>query len=118
MHKLADEVLKWKNKKCFEHMVTYATTPPLLPETFENSHGMRFWQADVLGTLGDNYNVSNWTEASKLFRRSGKKIMRLCEAALKQDKQEVSAILIEVANIEERAYKMLEDVEHTSIKGY
>jgi len=49
-------------------------------------HGMRLWQADVLNALGNKYNVVNWTEASILFRRSGKKIMQLCEAALKQDK--------------------------------
>ena len=48
IRKLSKEIFEWDNKKCFEHMVTYATTPPLLPETFENSHGMRFWQADVL----------------------------------------------------------------------
>ena len=111
MRKLADEIFEWNNAKCFEHMVTYATAPPLLPETFENSHGMRFWQADVLNTLGDKYSVSNWTEASVLFRLSGQKIMRLCEAALKQDKQGVSDILIEIANIEERAYGMIKDVE-------
>jgi len=111
MRKLADEIFEWDNKKCFEHMVTYATTPPLLPETFENSHGMRFWQADVLKTLGDKYTVSNWTEASILFRQSGKKIMKLCEAALKQDKQEVSDILVEIADVEEQAYRMLKNVK-------
>ncbi len=42
MRKLAEENMKWDNKKCFEHLATYATTPPLLPRTFENSHGMRF----------------------------------------------------------------------------
>jgi len=73
MRKLADEIFEWDNKKCFEHMVTYATTPPLLPKTFENSHGMRFWQADVLKTLGDKHKITNWTEASTLFRRSGEK---------------------------------------------
>jgi hypothetical protein len=77
MRKLADEILEWDNKKCFEHMVTYATTPPLLPKTFENSHGMRFWQADVLKALGNKYSESAWTEASTLFRRSGEKIKKL-----------------------------------------
>ena len=108
MRKLAEEILEWDNKKCFEHMVTYATTPPLLPKTFENSHGMRFWQADVLNALGRKYGVSNWTEASTLFRRSGEKIMKLCQAALKQDKQEISNNLLEIAEIEERAYRLLE----------
>jgi len=111
MRKLANEIFEWDNKKCFEHMVTYATTPPLLPKTFENSHGMRFWQADVLDTLGGKYNINNWTEAAILFKRSGEKIMKLCETAIKQDKEKVSSILIEIADIEEQAYRLLKDVE-------
>lgn len=110
MRKLADEIFDWDNKKCFEHMVTYATTPPLLPKSFENSHGMRFWQADVLKILGEKYKVKNWVDASMLFRESGKEIMRLCEAALKQDKERVSKILLVTAEIEERAYKLLKQV--------
>jgi hypothetical protein len=111
MRKLADEIFEWNNRKCFEHMTTYATTPPLLPTTFENSHGMRFWQANVLKTLGDKYNISKWTEASTLFSQSGEKIMKLCKATLEQDKQEISNTLAEIADIEERAYKLLKDVE-------
>jgi hypothetical protein len=107
MHKLADDILEWDNKKCFEHMVTYATTPPLLPKTFENSHGMRSWQAQVLNLLGNKYDVSVWTEASTLFRQSGEKIKKLCEAALVQNGQEASIILLEIAEIEEQAYRLL-----------
>jgi hypothetical protein len=110
MHKLADEIFEWQNKKCFEHMVTYATTPPLLPTTYENSHGMRFWQASILNELGNKYSISSWTEASTLFRRSGERIMKLCEAALKQDKQLVANILMEISGLEERAYRLLRDV--------
>jgi hypothetical protein len=109
MRKLADEIFEWNNSKCFEHMATYATAPPLPPKTFENSHGMRFWQADVLSALGNKYNVRSWTEASKLFRRSGEEIMKLCKAALEQDKQRVSEDLTVVAEIEERAYKLFKD---------
>jgi len=111
MRKLSKEIFSWNNQKCFEHMVTYGTTPPLLPETFENSHGMRFWQADVLKTLGDKYDVSNWSQASILFRQSGENVKKICEAALKQCRQEVSEILGEVADIEEQAYNMLKDVK-------
>jgi hypothetical protein len=109
MRRLVDEISEWNNRKCFEHMATYATTPPLLPKTFENSHGMRFWQAQVLNALGTRYGVSKWTEASKLFEKSGQKIMKLCEAALKQDKQGVSGILTEIADVEESAYKLLKE---------
>jgi len=110
MRKLAREILEWNNKKCFEHMATYATTPPLLPTSFENSHGMRLWQANVLNALGNKYKVSQWTEASNLFRTSGEKIKTLCEAALKQDKPKISKTLMEIAETEERAYKLLKDV--------
>ena len=107
MRKLAKEILEWDNRKCFEHMVTYATTPPLLPRTFENSHGMRFWQAHVLKVLGSKYGVNSWIETSTLFKQSGKKIVTLCEEALKQNRQEASNILLEIADIEEQAYRLL-----------
>lgn len=107
MRKLAKEILEWDNRKCFEHMVTYATTPPLLPKTFENSRGMRFWQAQVLKVLGGKYDVSSWIETSTLFKQSGEKIMTLCEEALKQNRQEASNILLEIADIEEQAYRLL-----------
>lgn len=110
MRKLAKEIFEWSNRKCFEHMVTYATTPPLLPRTFENSHGMRFWQAKVLDALGNKYKVNKWIEASSLFRRSGEEIMKLCEAALEQDRQRISRNLVKIADIEEQAYAMLRDV--------
>jgi hypothetical protein len=107
MRKLAKEIPEWANTKCFEHMITYATTPPLLPKTFENSHGMRFWQANVLKALGNKYAVGEWTEASTLFRQSGEKIITLCEAASQQRKHKAANILIEIADIEEQAFSML-----------
>lgn len=70
---------------------------------------MRFWQADVLDKLGDKYRLSNWTEASTLFRRSGTVIMELCKAALNQKKQQASDFLLEIAGIEGQAYGLLED---------
>ncbi len=107
MQKAAKEVLEWDNKKCFEHLVAYATTPPMLPRTYENSNGMRFRQADVLSLLGDRYSIAKWTEASKMFRKSGENIIRLCEAAMKQNRKEVSDRLLEVAEIEDEAYRLL-----------
>lgn len=109
MRRLADEILRWNDRKYFEHMVTYATTPPLLPKTFEHSDGMRLWQANVLEALGRKHDVRVWTEASALFRRSGETIMKLCEAALQQKTQEASSRLLEIAEIEEQAYGLLID---------
>jgi hypothetical protein len=111
MRRLAEEIPEWKVKKCFEHMVTYATTPPMLPVTFENSHGMRFWQADVLETLGKKYRVDCWIEASKLFRQSGEEIIELCKQALEQNGQRASEVLSRIADIEERAYRTIRDVK-------
>jgi hypothetical protein len=110
MRKLAKEIFEWNNKKCFEHMATYATAPPLLPTSFENSHGMRLWQASLLRTLGTRYKIDQWNEASKLFKASGEKIKTLCEAALKQDKPRISKTLLEIADNEERAYRLLRNV--------
>jgi hypothetical protein len=107
MRRLAEEILEWDNKKCFEHMATYATTPPMLPKTYENSHGMRFWQADVLNTLGRKYGVDEWVEASTLFRRSGEEIIDLSKASLEQDRQQISEDLTKIADIEEKAYESL-----------
>lgn len=105
IRKLAVEIIMWDNKKCFEHMVTYATSPPVLPRTFENSHGQRYWQADVLSTLGKKYHKNEWITASAIFRKSGDKIKELCRYALKQNRQAASRSLLEVADLEERAYK-------------
>jgi len=107
MRKLVDEILEWDDKRCFEHMVTYATTPPTLPKRLENSHGMRFWQASVLENLGRKYQVNNWVESSRMFRQSGEKIISLCEAALRMDKKTVSEILVQIADLEQRGYELL-----------
>jgi hypothetical protein len=107
MRRLAEEIFEWDNKKCFEHMATYATTPPMLPKTFENCHGMRFWQADVLNILGRKYGVDEWVEASTLFRRSGEEIIDLSKASLEQDRQQISEDLTKIADIEEKAYESL-----------
>lgn len=107
MRKAAKDILEWNNKKCFEHIVTYATTPPLLPKTYENSNGMRFRQADVLALLGIKCNVDKWTEASKMFRRSGEEIITFCESVMKQNISEASDMLLKIAEIEEEAYRLL-----------
>ncbi len=107
MRKAAKAILEWDDKACFEHLVTYVTTPPMLPTTYENSNGMRFWQASVLEALGHKYNVDCWTEAAALFRRSGALIIELCKAAVQQNRKEVSDMLLTVAEIEEKAYTLL-----------
>ncbi len=107
MHKAASAILEWNDKQCFEHMVAYATTPPMLPRTYENSNGMRFRQAAVLEALGRKYAVDCWTKASVMFKKSGELIIELCKAAVKQNRAEVSAMLLAVAEIEEEAYKLL-----------
>jgi len=57
MRKLAKEISTWQNRASFEHLVTYATTPPELPATFEKSDGMRSWKAQVLRQLGENMEM-------------------------------------------------------------
>lgn len=107
MKKLSREIFDWENDKCFDHLATYATVPPLLPETFENSHGMRFWKTEVLKELGEKYKVSNWKSAAALFKDSGKLIIDICRAAIKRDKKTISDLILKVAAIEEEAYEIV-----------
>ena len=104
MKKLSKEIFAWENEKCFDHLVTYATTPPHLPETFENSNGMRFWKSRVLNELGTKYEMDNWVKASELFNQSGKLIIDICKAAMNRDRKAISDLILKVADIEERAY--------------
>jgi hypothetical protein len=107
MRKLSKEILAWDNRACFEHMVTYATVPPHIPKTFEQSHGLRFWQAQVLEQLGKKYSKEKWVEAAEKFRQSGEVIKQLCASALAMDKQAVSADLLRVASYEEAGYLLI-----------
>jgi hypothetical protein len=108
MRKLSKEISNWEDRSSFEHMVMYATNPPAVPKSFENSHGMRFWQACVLDELSKKYNVGVWGDASKLFGESGELIIQLCEAAMKRRKQAVAGLMTRVADLEEKAYTLLE----------
>lgn len=107
MRKLAKEITGWKDQACFEHLVTYATTPPELPRTFEQSDGMRSWKSKVLRELGKKYHIEAWTRASAMFEESGTLIKGLCRAALKQDRASVSALIARIADIEEAAYGLM-----------
>jgi len=108
MRRLSKEVLSWKDRESFEHMVMYATTPPIVPESFENSHGMRHWQSAVLRDLAKRYDIGIWEDASKLFEQSGELIIQVCEAALKQNNQRVAELLLRIADAEELAYHLLQ----------
>jgi len=112
MRKLAKEITSWNNEECFKHLVTFATTPPELPSNFEHSEGMRYAQADVLESLGSKYNVNEWVDAAKLFRKSGRLVIELCRTAMKQDLGKCSEFITQIADIEEEAYCVLEDTVH------
>ncbi|MFH1188199.1 MAG: BtrH N-terminal domain-containing protein [bacterium] len=107
MRKLAKEIFFWKEKKSFEHLAIYATTPPELPKTFEKSDGMRFWKAQALKELGEKYKIDKWLKASAMFQKSGEFIIEISKAAIKQDANKISDLISKVANIEEEAYKIL-----------
>lgn len=107
MRKLSRDIFDWKDKKSFEHLVAYATTPPELPKTFEKSDGMRFWKSQVLKKLGEKYNIDKWSKASAMFQKSGELIIEICKAAMKQDQHKISSLILQVAEIEETAYGLL-----------
>lgn len=107
MRKLSKEILNWKDKGCFNHLIMYATTPPHIPKNFNNSNGMRFWKADIMQELGKKYNISDWVRASELFRQSGEIIIDICKAAMKQNRQLISDLIFKAAGIEEDAYRLI-----------
>lgn len=53
------------------------------------------------------YKVGNWIKASELFSKSGKLIIDICKSAMNRDKKAISDLLLEVADIEERAYQLV-----------
>jgi hypothetical protein len=108
MRKLAKEIISWKDIDCYKHMVTYAgLTPPLIATDLSHNDGLRFEQARVLKQMGQKYHRKEWTEASNLFVESGKLIIKLCEKALAYDGNGASEFLDQVADMEEKAYKLL-----------
>ncbi len=111
MRKLAKDIVHWKNSECFDHMVAYAgMTPPLIPENLRECNGLRFDQARLLRTLGERYNKREWTKASELFNDSGELIIELCKSAVKHDREKCGELMTEIADIEEKAYLIIEEV--------
>lgn len=108
MKKLAQAIVAWADKDCFRHMVAYAgLTPPLIAEDLCHKDGLLLEQARVFDDVGQRYQRKEWREASTLFRKSAELIVKLCERALEYDGRGCSAILGEIADIEEEAYKPL-----------
>jgi len=108
MRKLAKEIVSWKDKICFDHMVAYAgLTPPLIAADLSHNDGLRFEQARVLKEMGRKYQKKQWNNASNLFMQSGELIVKLCEKALNYNGTACSELLGEIADIEEEAYKSL-----------
>ncbi len=108
MRKLVQEIVSWANADCFRHMVAYAgLTPPLIAGDLSHNDGLRSEQARVFGNFGQKYQRKEWSDASMLFRKSGELIVKLCERALEYDGGSCSALLREIADTEERAYRSL-----------
>jgi len=108
MKKLSKEIFDWQNESSFDHLIVYATIPPHLPKSFNNSNGMRKWKSFVFNKLGEKYKIPEWIEVSKIFETSGKLFTEICKAARKRDRKQISDLLIEAAYIEEKAYMLLQ----------
>ena len=110
MHKLSKEIFRWNNKECFNHLIAYAgMTPLLIPGDLKGCNGLRFEQAKVLDKLGKKYNKKKWVKAADIFNLSGEAIIKLCNYALKEEKGKCSETIKEIANLEEKTYKILLD---------
>jgi hypothetical protein len=108
MKKLSKEIFDWVDQASFKHLVMYATIPPHIPKKFDNSNGMRSWKSHVLKSLGEKYSIEEWGEAANLFTRSGELITDICKAALSFDRRLISGLILKVAEIEEKAYKLIQ----------
>lgn len=108
MKKLSKEIFDWKDPESFKHLVMYATVPPHVPKKFDNSNGMRKWKSAVLKSLGEKYGIAGWVEAANLFTRSGELITDICKAALQFDRSLISGLILKVAEIEEKAYRLIQ----------
>ena len=108
MKKLSKEIFNWEDEESFDHLITYATTPPHIPKNFDKSSGMRQWKSQVLRALGQKYDIGAWVKAADMFEKSGKLIIELCKAASKRDRALISKLLLRVADIEEEAYKVFD----------
>lgn len=108
MRKLANEIVTWRNKDYYKHMVAYAgLSPPLISKDLSHNDGLRFEQARVLKKLGLKYNKNEWIDASRLFRKSGELIIELSRKAIAYDGRACSEFLGKIADIEEEAYSMV-----------
>ena len=108
MRKLAKDITKWGNKECFNHMVAYAgMSPPLIPDNLSQCNGLRFEQSELLEKLGKKYSRENWVEVGKLFYKSGELIIELSKNALEYNGKKCSELLIEIADLEEKAYQAI-----------
>lgn len=128
MRKLALEFVDWKKElapenylKVLQELVVYAGTVPEAPMRLfgkQDKKGIYHRAARenlvaVLGGLGEKYQVNRWLEAARLFEKSGLKIEVMVNQivdyllGLRKDLEEVSQIILEIAEIEEKAYEQL-----------
>lgn len=128
MRRLAHEFGKWREelnpgayKAALNHLITFTGTvpqPPMrlfgAPEKADVLHRAgREKLVNVLRTIGSENGVSQWLEAADLFVESGRKIERITHLIVdlmlhqRQDLDEVPSIILEIADIEEAAYKKL-----------
>ena len=108
IRKLAKEIVLWTDEAYYNHMVAYAgLTPPLITPDLSHNDGLRFEQARVLKEMGQEYQRKEWEAASNLFLKSGELIIKLCDKALTYDGKGCSELLEKIADMEEKAYKLL-----------
>jgi len=108
MRKLAKDIASWTDEACFDHMVAYAgMTPPLIDKTLQNNDAMRFRQEALIREMGTKYDNKKWIEAAGLFHSSGELILKLSRQGVERDGAACSRTLLDIADIEEKAYSLL-----------
>ncbi|MBE6024300.1 MAG: DUF4872 domain-containing protein [Cellulosilyticum sp.] len=128
MRQFANEFEGWRillspkgYKAALEHLMMYAGTVPQLPLRLFGGQdkGDILYRAgrekivQVLKTLGEKYQVSQWLEAAIEFEKSGMVIEQIIDQIIeyftgkREDLVEVPKLILQVADIEEKAYQKL-----------
>jgi hypothetical protein len=108
MRKLAADIPGWTDEACFDHMVSYAgMTPPLIDRSLKDNDAMRFRQEALLREMGEKYSRYKWKKAADLFHDSGQLILELSKYGIARDGSGCGKTLEKIADIEEKAYRLL-----------
>ncbi|RLG51140.1 MAG: hypothetical protein DRO00_07650 [Thermoproteota archaeon] len=123
IRKLSREFLDWESLMdeedyilALQNLVTFANVPPTLSKEIDNFTARRQEFSKLLKKLARLTQNPELEKVSVLFHKSGQLISKVCHIIIdnldhKEDKrEEIPELLLSIAKIEERAYKLMERI--------